>query len=346
MEPAVIISIIALLLRSWILENFIKEFNTTYYIIGICIFPFLLCLGYGQTLLQGLEKFREFNILRISEPSSRLIFLIIFLLFLNMGVNGGIAAVLIAYVFAVCVSILMVKKFVIKKISYNNKLLARSIKYGIKGQIGIFFQFFNYRLDMFFVNYFLDISAVGIYTVSVAIGEILWHVPNSIVLTLFPKVSPKATPSANEFTSKICRNSLSIMLILAVLIGVLGYIFIPLLYGSRFRSAILPLIVLLPGIIALGLVKLLSGHLHGRGKPHFGSIATVVSLVITIVLDIVLIPAYGVMGAALATTFAYITSLIVIIWFFSRESGLKFREYLLPSAEFVHIIRKRIYSTE
>lgn len=136
------------------------------------------------------------------------------------------------------------------------------------------------------------------------------------------------------------------MLILALLIGIMGFVFIPLLYGSRFRGAILPLIVLLPGIIALGLVKLLSGHLHGRGKPHFGSIATIVSLVITIVLDIVLIPAYGVVGAALATTCAYITSLIVIIWFFTRESGLKVREYLMPSVEFIHVIRKRISSTE
>ena len=340
------ISIIALILRPWILGNFIKGFNASYYSIGVCIFPFLLWLGYGQTLLQGLEKFKEFNILRVSEPGSRLVWLAIFLLLFHMGVHGGIAALLAGYTFAVCVSILMIKKFVSEKISYNGRLLARSIKYGIKGQVGIFFQFFNYRLDMFFVNYFLDISAVGIYTVSVAIGEILWHIPNSIVLTLFPRVSPKDTPSANEFTSKICRNSLSIMLILALLIGIMGFVFIPLLYGSRFRGAILPLIVLLPGIIALGLVKLLSGHLHGRGKPHFGSIATIVSLVITIVLDIVLIPAYGVVGAALATTCAYITSLIVIIWFFTRESGLKVREYLMPSVEFIHVIRKRISSTE
>lgn len=338
----ILISNIALLLRFWILSNFIKGFNVTYYSIGVCIFPFLLWLGFAQTLMQGLEKFRDFNVLRISEPASRLIFLSVFLLIFHWGINGGIAALIIAYIVAACVSVLIIIKYLSKKISYNHDLFKESIKYGIKGQIGIFFQFFNYRLDMFFVNYFLDISAVGIYTVSVAIGEILWHIPNSIVLTLFPKVSPKDTPSANEFTSKVCRNSLSIMLILAFLIAILGYIFIPLLYGSRFHGAILPLMILLPGIIALGLVKLLSGHLHGRGKPHFGSIATIVSLVITIMLDVVLIPIYGVMGAALATTCAYFTSLVVIVWFFARESGLKLKEYLLPSTEFIHIIRKRI----
>ena len=99
--------------------------------------------------------------------------------------------------------------------------------------------------------------------------------------------------------------------------------------------------VLLPGVFGFGLVKILTGYLHGRGKPHYGSIITICSLVLTLFFDLILIPRYAVVGAALATTLAYSFSLILTIYFFTKESGLKLKMFLIPDFKYVILLYRR-----
>jgi O-antigen/teichoic acid export membrane protein len=329
--------LLALLLRDYVLKQFLPGFNSTIYNLALLIFPFLLWSGYALTLCQGLEHFFKFNLLRIVEPATRLIGLILLVVLFRKGILGGAYAILLSYLVPTLLSFLILMKNIKSKLSINRNLLHKSIKYGMKGQVGIFFQFFNYRLDMFLVNYFLGINAVGFYTVSVTIAELLWHIPNSISLTLFPRVSRKERTHANDFTSKVSRNSIPLMLFSALAIGLLSSFLIPILYGNEFAQSILPLQILLPGIIAFGLAKILTNHLHGMGKPHYGSIVTMCSLILTILFDMLLIPKIGIIGAAAATTIAYTISLLLTIVFFVTESHLPLKKFMLPSFEFFYI---------
>lgn len=334
---------IVILTKDFIINSFLPQFNPIFFNFGLIIFPFMLWLGFSLTIFQGLEKFKEFNILKISEPISRVIFLLLLMVFFKMGITGAASALSLAYIVAALLSIMLMRRYVKSRLAVNRNLFAKSIKYGVKGQIGIFFQFFNYRLDMFIINSFLNISAVGFYSVSVAIAELLWHVPNSIALTLFPRISTKAKESANEFTCRISRNSISIMLIIAPILTLASIFIIPLFYGDSFKASIGPLHILLPGVVCFGLVKILTAHLHGQGKPHYGSIATICSLIFTIGFDFLLIPRMGITGAALATTIAYSFSLIVTLIFFVRESQLQLKDFLTPSFEFFSVIHKRFF---
>jgi O-antigen/teichoic acid export membrane protein len=49
-----------------------------------------------------------------------------------------------------------------------------------------------------------------------------------------------------------------------------------------------------------------SAYLYGRGSPGLNSIVLGVGLVITVVLDLLLIPRFGALGAATASTAAYL----------------------------------------
>lgn len=325
-----ILIILALFSRDFVMNNLLPNLDPTTFNFAIIIFPFLMWLGFCRALFQGLEKFTQLNLLKLTEPVTKLGAVVTFVLVLRMGIEGGILALTSSYLLPAVIALILILQYSKPRFPINKSLLSKNIKYGIKAQAGLLFQFFNYRFDMFLVNYFLDIKAVGFYSVSVTIAELLWYVPNSISLTLFPKVSSKDKKSANEFTSRVCRTSIAIMLIVALLLGILGSILIPVLYGNRFSVSILPLQILLPGVIMLGLVKMLTGHLQGRGRPHYGSIVTFCSFTLTFVLDFLLIPRMGIIGAALATTFAYSFSFILILLFFTKESGLRLHEFLIP----------------
>ena len=73
--------------------------------------------------------------------------------------------------------------------------------------MGNVLQFFNYRLDLFLVNYFLGPSGVGIYTVAVSMGEMLWYLPNAVSFVIFPKAANTSKEAMNRFTPRVSRHT-------------------------------------------------------------------------------------------------------------------------------------------
>jgi O-antigen/teichoic acid export membrane protein len=88
---------------------------------------------------------------------------------------------------------------------------------------------------------------------------------------------------------------------------------LPLFYGRPFRDAVLPACVLLLGLAGGGVSGVISAFLSGDGRPGLNSAAIGAGLVVTVVLDLLLIPPFGVLGAAVASTVAYLTTTGVLL---------------------------------
>ena len=80
------------------------------------------------------------------------------------------------------------------------------------------------------------------------------------------------------------------------------------------------LLALLPGIVLLGGGKVLTNDIAGRGYPQYNSVASGVSLILTVVLDLLLIPRLEVLGASIASTLAYTTIFALAIYFYLTVS--------------------------
>jgi O-antigen/teichoic acid export membrane protein len=201
-------------------------------------------------------------------------------------------------------------------------ILKHSVRFGLKAYIDNLLQFFNYRFDVFVVNYFLGASNVGFYTIAVSLGEIIWFIPNAVAGVLFPRTASSTPEAANCFTPIVFRHTFLLTTFSAVFLFIISRTTILLFFGEQFISSLLPLWILLPGIIMLSLSKILMGDLNGRGLAQYGSYSSGISLIITLTLDILLIPRIGIVGAALASTVAYATKMVIVIYLFLRESRL------------------------
>ena len=102
--------------------------------------------------------------------------------------------------------------------------------------------------------------------------------------------------------------------------GAIGKPFNELVYTSDFSPAYSALLVLLPGVVLLGGGKVLTNELAGRGYAHYNSINSGLALVATLVLDVLLIPRYGITGAALASSIAYALNLMTALVFYRLVS--------------------------
>jgi O-antigen/teichoic acid export membrane protein len=108
--------------------------------------------------------------------------------------------------------------------------------------------------------------------------------------------------------------------VLAVPVAVAAPVILPLVYGPAFRAATIPTWILLAGMAGGSVYGVLSAFLSGIGRPGLTSIAQAAGLVVTVALDLTLIPHLGIIGAATASTFAYLTTTGVLIVCF-RKTG-------------------------
>jgi O-antigen/teichoic acid export membrane protein len=273
----------------------------------------------------GKEKIINFNKINIFQTAFLLIAIIVFLLILKQGVFGAIVSNVLTIIFVTLFAIYSIRKFTKIKFSFSQELFKDSLKYGLKAYFGNLAQFLNYRLDMFLVAVFLGPAAVGYYSISVGIAEKIWMLPGAIATVLFPRISAIKDVEANNLTPRVARHTFFITFVLALTLVLLANPLIKIFYGYVFLPSVIPLLILLPGIIALGGCKILTGDLAGRGKPQFGAYAAFVSLAVNIPLNLCLIPKWGISGAAFASSVAYIIATLVVIIAFVRNLGVKFQ---------------------
>ena len=195
------------------------------------------------------------------------------------------------------------------------------LDYGLKGYLANLLQFFNYRLDALIVNAISGVASVGVYSISVAMTEVIWFVAQAFSTVMFPHVSSVDRRDADRVTPIVSRNVWFITLLGVVAMAILGRWLVVLVFGDAMLPAVTPLLLLLPGTFALSGVKVLTSYLSGIGRPIYATYIAAGNLVLTVVLDIALIPRFGIAGAAAASSIVYTITAIVTVIIFRKESG-------------------------
>jgi O-antigen/teichoic acid export membrane protein len=209
-------------------------------------------------------------------------------------------------------------------------VMRRLMKFGMQGQAGNIVQTLNYRLDSYLVALFVSSAGVGLYANGVAVSEALWLIANSVAVVLIPKLASSDPEYAARTTPLICRNTILVTALGAVVVAAASPVAVPLVFGDEFEGSVEPLLWLLPGAIALSGAKVLSAYVFSQGKPMINTWISIATLVITVVLDIVLIPPLGVPGAAIASTIAYLANLAMTLVAYRRISGGTVADAVLP----------------
>lgn len=298
------------------------------------LFPLVLANNLFINILIGQKRFKERNVAYIINSSLNLLLIILLVYFWRIGVLGGVLSLTIAIFLATLYSFLKVTRNNLPSFSSTDfSLFKKTATYGVKSQLGNIFQVFNYRLDMFFVNYFLGVAGVGIYSIAVGMGELLWYISTVTGTILFPMVSNDFQKHDDQYISSVCRKTSILMASGALAILLTGWFLIPLFFGEKFIPSVTPLAILLPGIVAIGIHKVLIFALMGKGYPQYMSYSGFITLTFTVVLDLVLIPMLGVPGAALASTLSYIICTICTSYWYMKTTQLSWAEIIIPRKE-------------
>lgn len=205
---------------------------------------------------------------------------------------------------------------------------ANYLVYGLKFYLATVANAINYRLDALIVNAQLGSREVGLYSIAVGACELLLFVPISVTFVFYPKIASVREEMRDRMTLVTLGVSLYVVVVGALIMEVVVPRLITMVFGPAFAGGIPAAHWLLPGMIALTVVRILSYASAGLGRPEHATYATIIGVGGTIPLDLLLIPRMGIVGAAMASTIAYSLSAISILVLFVRLRKLTVPEVL------------------
>ena len=315
-----------------------KGITPTLFLLVLATIPAMISFGHLCALLAGQERFRARALLSLIEQLAGLAAIAGLLLFVRRSAEIAILGNLLGLIVGAGAAAILLREPLrwLFQVSAARKELLSALSLGVRGQLGNLATFFNYRLDVFVVNAFLNPAQVGLYAVGVVVSEALWQIPNAAAVALVPRTARTMETGAVEFTCLITRQVVLIALASGTVMALLSPVVIPLVFGSAFAESVAVIWWILPGTVALSLGKVVAAVLVGRKKPQFSSIFAIVSLMVTVVLDLKLIPTMGIRGAALASSAAYLLNASLLAIALKRELKVRWKELIVPSrAEFV-----------
>jgi O-antigen/teichoic acid export membrane protein len=320
-----------LLLFTGLVNRFLTGIPVIYIILVLIIEPAVLLTSFLSSILLGEQKILAFNGIETGRVTINLL-LQLLSSWVGWGIPGAIAAWLVSNICALVFAFALNLDKLRLRLTLERGLLHEATQYGLKNYIANLLTFFNYRLDSYLVNFFAGPVNVGLYSTGVSMAELIWYIPNAVSTSLFPKISTLQERTATRLTAQVCRLVLLVTTPMAILFGGAGTWLIPWLFGEDFRLSVMPFWILLPGILGVAVSKMISADLSGRGKPQYATYTSTMTLMITIILDLVMIPPFGIIGAAAASTIAYLASAVFSVLWFNRETGSRFHEVIVPQS--------------
>lgn len=199
----------------------------------------------------------------------------------------------------------------------------RTLRFGLKTHVGRFMDVGNYRADQWLLGALAGPRELGLYSVAVAWAEVLFYLPGVLVLVQRPDLVRARAAEAARAAARVFRVTLVLAAGLALVLAAAAPLLCTFVFGGEFADSVPQLRVLALSAFGITALELLGNALTAQRKPMLEAVATGVAFVTTLALDLVLIPRFGGIGAAIATSVAYSAGGVTIAAIFVRSLGAR-----------------------
>lgn len=293
-------------------ENYI---NFTIFLVIITIFS-----SYFASIYLGLQEFTYYNLFSLVQSFSFLVLNVLFLYVFKYKVEGVIYAWLLSSIISLFGSVLFIFNR-IQNLRFCPSLaqLIKGLKVGGRAIIAALLAQLLMRANIFLINYFMDLKVVGIYSVALWVTEIMLKIPSIGGTVLFPKISSGINEENVRLTIKLSKLMGLFGIFISIVLLASGNFLLPYVFGDEFKASYLVMVLLLPGMIGLSVNSILANFYAGKGYPFIVIWSTFAAFIINLILNLLLIPPYGLIGASISTSISYLLLTLIMGAYFARE---------------------------
>lgn len=281
-------------------------------LLGVLLVVLGTSLTFFEKVLQGFEAIKFVAFLQVFERIGRLI------LALGLVVAGfGAIGALWGYVLSALLASVVGFVFLLRRVhrlydattTVEPGLHRRIVEYAVPITATNTSQILDHRLDTILVGYFLSPVAVSYYVISEQVVKFVETPMSALGFTLSPTFGAEKAAGNVDRISRIYEEALMNGLLLYVPAGA-GIVLVAeptihLVFGPEYSGAIPVLQVLGLYVIFNAITKVSDQSLDYLGRARERAIAKGITAVLNVALNFVLIPTFGVVGAAIATVITY-----------------------------------------
>ena len=339
---AIVISIaIVLSAGFWARQSGDPGNQTIFIVVALVTLPEALQILLINTF-KGYQRFDYSLYINVAIYPVRMI-LVIVLIALGFGVMEVLIIYISTLVLGVLVGGFLLRRLLPLKSLFSTSLLTsdarkRALKYSMTiAGVLLLGYLINRQAEVFFIGLYCTVEEVGFYNLGFRISSLVGMLPTAIAFALLPAVAEQFGRGEMDKIKRIYLTATRYLMLVALPLSVGGIALadsiITLLYGVDYLPATVPLQILLIPFAFFGIARAGDAVIRGINHPGFILKTMIVFTVIKIGLMLWLIPAYGISGAAVASSVPRILMLPVYVVFVSRNIGT-----IWPSRDTIKIV--------
>jgi O-antigen/teichoic acid export membrane protein len=283
-----------------------------YFILVAWLAPFTEVIEVTLVTLLASERPVAYSLVSSGRLFSLAMLNILLVVVFKMGARGSLLANLLATGLLAIVAAMLFRPYFSIKLNWAD--LAQSFKFGLPLMPGLLSGWLLSYFDRIFLSHYGTYANVGIYAVGFTLGTIMTFIVTSVGQAWSPVFFKSMEEGSAQSRLRVIRaTTLLVALYTVVAFGLVVFSreIVAIMTAPQYRAAatITPLVVLYYYTSSLGGIML--DRVFFAGKTHWSSIVTLVATVATVAGNFVLIPRFGVMGAACALALGGVTAMIM-----------------------------------
>lgn len=331
---AVLVAIVAtvLIVSSDALARWLGEPIAPFLLVGAAYLAARAFSGHLSMILQGFNRITWSAALTAIDGVGRVV-VAVALVAAGFGALGALWGYVAGYTLAVLVGGVLVYRYYYARFAEaaepETGLARRLLEYSVPLTATKGAGVIDSKLDSVLIGILLNTSAVGFYIVAKQVSDVLSAPAGAFGTSLSPALGEQKARQNVERASRLYTESLRYVLLLYIPAAA-GLILVAepvirLVFGSDYLPAVPVLQVLSVFVVAYAVTKITSDGLDYFGRARSRAIAKGGMAVSNVVLNLLLIPVFGVVGAAVATVITFTAYTLVNVYFIHQELTLDFR---------------------
>lgn len=179
--------------------------------------------------------------------------------------------------------------------------LRPALRFGIPTQMSYVLLLMAQRSDQLIVYAVEGEAEGGFYSVSLTLGWLVTYAPAALTKAAFPRIAALEAEEATALLAQILRISIFGSLTMASALALSIPFVVPAVFGASYRPSIKPALLLLGAGVIWSAQWALTRAAGARGRPLVLLGALAANFATTVSLDLILIPVWGLEGAAFAS---------------------------------------------
>jgi len=309
-----LMGIVLFLLAPYIAISFFKvpDLEGLIQMTAIC-YPFIAIQKAVLGTLNGFRKMHLYALLNIIQNVSVVGISLVLVLIFKLGVQGAVVGLVASTILIGIVSPYFIRAHIgLNNSLWDNYALRATTVFGFYVVLANSISYLNTQINSILIGYYLNPTEVGLFAVSALLAQTLALIPSAVQNVTASATSTLYGRGDMEGVRRLFYSTLKKSFLIsvgcAVFIAISGPYIINFFFGEKFQEAYIPLLILLIGYVIGASFAAVGSTLSSIGKVHILFRISAICVVLNIILNILLIPSLGIIGAAMATSIAAIVN--------------------------------------